>query len=328
MADIVAAELKVYRSATVDDTSSNGGAMDETAEAVSGVSRNVWPTVFAAERAAGSVKWRKVFLRVENSDDKVYANAGAYLRYPTTSTDDRIEMIDGDSLATQGDIVGSEDKFGAGALDSTVTGGATEVDVLVETGSPTIFRDTETVVIADGTNVDIKTISGAPSNVGDVWTVTLDSGLAYGYSDTDSYVSSVIDLGDVEGTFTSVVVTSSAGTFDDTACTAHSIGAVDDAITLTFTSATGYDASGAAIGSLGSGNVGNPFAPTNANTGTPYFTLPAAAWGGTFATSDSVTFNLNGAIHAFWERRTVDAGAAVTAGNDVTLSFYGESADP
>ena len=65
---IVAAELIWRKPLEVSDAGSNGGRMG-SAVATGGVKNNVWPDVPQAERAAGSIKYRKTFIHVANDAD-------------------------------------------------------------------------------------------------------------------------------------------------------------------------------------------------------------------------------------------------------------------
>jgi hypothetical protein len=179
------------------------------------------------------------------------------------------------------------------------------------------FRDGETLRISDMDDEDDATgheefivISGTPTILGDVVTITLATPLANDYSDTDTYVAACIDIGDMVASADAAVVTSASGTFDDGEVTAHNIGCIEEEVTFTFTSATAFNAAGAVSGSLGSGNVSTPFAPTNSDFASAFFTIAAAAWGGTFATSDTVVIDFHPASTGIWEKRVTPAGTA------------------
>jgi len=58
----------------------------------------------------------------------------------------------------------------------------------------------------------------------------------------------------------------------------------------------------------------------------PYFTIPAAAWGGTWANGETVTFITHPASIPIWEKRVIPAGANSLAGNKRIIVVRGESA--
>ena len=72
-------------------------------------------------------------------------------------------------------------------------------------------------------------------------------------------------------------------------------------ITFTFSDATNFNCVSDVYGSLGSGTVSGSFQPNNSVTGTPYLTIPAAAWGGTFANGDTVVCDMIPMMVPLWE---------------------------
>ena len=83
---IIDSELLMLKSAVIGDAGTNGGRMDNNAAVVSAVLNNVFPSVFRAERLAGSTKYRKTFMKVANDDDDTLFNPLVWLdRYPTRS---------------------------------------------------------------------------------------------------------------------------------------------------------------------------------------------------------------------------------------------------
>jgi len=323
---IVASEIKRYKSVVVSDGSTNGGRMSAV-ESVSNTSQNVWPAAYSAELTAGSTKYRKLYHKVANDDDLTLSSTQIYLSAPT-SGDDEVYLFEGTQTDTQADISGP-DLYGAGLLDGAVTAGATTISVAVADGAVTIFRDADTIRLCEtsGTSstAEFATVSGAPTVVADVVSLDLASGLSNGYS-TAASCASVIDAGDIECSVSAATVTSASGTFDTTEISVDNIGGVYDTFTFTFTSATDFGCVGAAEGSLGSGAIGSSFAPNNSDFTKPFFTVATGAWGGTFASNDTVAVTLSPAAAPIWEKRVIPAGAASLAGNSRTVYVDGESA--
>lgn len=328
-------DVKTYYPATRNDTSSNGGRMTANACATGGT-ETVWPHASASELTAGSNKYRKLFHKIENSDNSAFPNFRVFLAGPTPG-DDHLFIFEGTQTDTQDDLTGSEDLYGAGTLDTNVSASATEIIVTVEDWSNyPIFRDGDLIAISDGyyssgvwqteTKLEFATISGAPSPSGNDITLTLAAGLANAYTAGQCSIASVVEVGDLDASVGTLVVTSSAGTCSGASITPSNKGAVEQSVTLTFTSATAFDAVGDTLGSLGSGNVSSNFAPTNSDFGVPYFTIASAAWGGTFQAGDTVVIPLHPAAAGIWERRVIPAGASSVASFARQIYLYGESA--
>ena len=53
----------------------------------------------------------------------------------------------------------------------------------------------------------------------------------------------------------------------------------------------------------------------NADSGTAYFTLPAAAYGGTFAIGDTIVTSFHAAEKSVWFRHYAAAGISAASGN-------------
>ena len=322
-------DIKAYRSATLNDTSSNGGRMSSTQE-VSGSSNSLWPDVPESERTAGSTKYRKLFHKVEASSNSPLYNTRIGLMSPTPG-DDKLVLFAGTQTDTQGQI-SNPTLYGAGLLHTTVNAGASQLAVQVEDGTQILYRDSSLLRVSDKTSItdpngneEFVHITGTPSVVGSIVTMNLSSQLQHGYADTVTYVSSLIEVGTLQTALSNVVVTSSNGTFTSANVGLYNVGGVYQLWTVTFTSATNYNVAGDVIGSVGNGNISSTFSPTNSAFGTPYFSLYSTVWGGTFATNDTVTFITSPAATAVWERRIVPAGAGSIQSQTRTLMIFGES---
>lgn len=331
---IQSSELKFYKAAVNNDGSGNGGVMSAV-EIASGVAGNILPAVSQAELTNGVNRKRKVFAKVANDDDLALNNARAFVENFTPG-DDRVLLFAGTQTDVQGDLTGSERRYGCGKLDSTVTAGATQIDVLMEDGGDDAIQDGDTIRISDMADIEAstgneeeRTVDGAPTKSGDVYTITLDTALDNGYDAADTRVASIMSLGNVAGSYANFSVTSAGdGDYDDTAnpLELDHIGAIQDTYTLTFTSATEFDISGLAAGALGSGVISSDTAPTNPDFGKPYWTLRSAGFSGTWAQGDTITFDTSPAAAALWYEHIVPAGAASLTANEAVVVVDGESA--
>lgn len=338
---IIDSELQFFRSAVVTDTTSNGSVMSATL-ITTNVQQNVFPHVFSAERTAGSTKYRKIYAKVSNDDDDTLYNSYVWIDNPTPG-DDWIIFWEGSQTDTQNDITGSETKYGAGDLNTNVSASGSTIIVDVEdstlaTGNDAIFRVGDTIGITNKPTPDSGTgtmefheiDTGGISVSGTEVTITIVGTLANPYTTAEgTRIFSVFEpSSDIVASVDTVVDTTAGdGTFDDTTypIVADNIGAEDDAITLTFTDATNFNAAGTRLGSLGSGTTGGDFSPSNADFTKPYFTVPYLGWTDTWASGDTLTFNLNPASIPIWEKRVVPAAAASLTGNNCIIVFSGEA---
>ncbi len=336
------ADLKLYKSSTVNDTDSNGGVMSTT-EVADAVKNNVWPDVPQAERVSGSVKYRKTFIKVANDSDIPLVDARIFIETYTPG-DDTIVLMSGTQTDTQAQADDYSRFYGAGPLNANVSIGASTIAVNVESGNASgganIFQNGDLIRISDKANVASGTGSveflrlhattGVSWN-GDLATLTFEAGttLANAYATaTPTRVASVLEAGTIQGSLTGWGESSSSGTYDETTypLVLDSIGSIEQTWTITFTSATNFSCVGNTVGSVGSGTISGSFAPNNAAFSKPYFTLSNAGWGGTWASGETVSFTTHPAAMAVWQRRTVPAGASSLSGDKVIIAISGESA--
>ena len=333
-----ATEMAIYKSQTVNDTTSNGGGLSTT-KSINNTVNNMFPNIFRAERVAGSTKYRKFFAKVESASQLTLYNTKLYLSKQTTA-DDLVTLFVGTESQRQSDITAdgindSETHYGCADLNADVSAAATTMDVAVENASlVTIFRNGDLVRISDKTDVndavnneEFVTLTSV-SSVGNVFTLGFTPALANGYLTADNTkVSSVLPTGDIENSVDNVVVTSASGIFDyiNTPIQLYQNSTVDDTFTVTFTSATTYTVDSATYGNLGAGSIGSDFSPVNPDFASPYFTLPIAIWQGTFANADTVVFDTLSSTRAFWLKRIIPANTPEVTGNTFRVVVDGES---
>lgn len=324
----------IFRTASVQsDAAGNGGRMSATALA-DNVKNALFADVRQAERLAGSDKWRKLFIHFSPADLSQALDVRV-IPYDPTPAGDSVVVYAGTHTNTQSAITGAlpSRAYGVAPIDvGSASAGATTVTVELEPGTPTLFVAGDTVYITDKTTIsaatgaeEYATVASVGAASGGLQTVTLSAPLANSYS-TGGRLASVMLAGDVLPTLSGQAVVGAAGVFTPSAVTLYPRSTVADTWTLTFTSATAFTVSGAAIGAVGSGTVGNSFGPNNADFGGSYFTLGAGALGGTWAAGDTVTFTTAPAAIPLWLRRTVPANTLTYASNRFTLAVDLESA--
>ena len=330
---ILSTELLWYKPAEISDDPTNGGRMSANV-ITDAVKNNIYPDVSEAERVAGSTKHRKVFIKVANDDDLDMLTPKVFME-TFSPGDDIVTFHQGTQTDQQTDLSGNR-QFGSGKLDVTVLSGVSVFDVLTEGGAgDPIFVAGDTIRISDktsvsdaGNNEEFHTIAGGGvSYAGLIATLTITGTLANGYAAADTKIASVIEPSTIAATFDTVVNNSSAGTFDttDPKLIVDNIGGVEQDWTLTFTSATVFNITGNTLGLVGTGNVGSTTAPNNADFTKPFFTILATAFGGTFVSTETITFSTRPAALPIWHKRIVPAGATAIGNNNFIVAIDGES---
>lgn len=313
----------------------NGGRM-AFSQLVSGVKNNLFPDVSQSERLAGAVKWRKAFIHVNSAQDTALLNVRLFLD-SLTPAGDFVVFQPGTQTDTEDQIAGRP--YGIGTLYAPIVGGAAQIQVACEhnaeyaTLQPLRVGDVVRVSDRPSTggagNEEWVTVSGVSYGT-DFATVDVSPALVNSYATLNTLVSSVLERPSAVAGVTGVSVISGGGSFDSATAgnlVAHNKGAVEENWTLTFTSATNFTVSGNTAGTLASpGSVSADYAPLNPATGTPYFTIKAIAWAGTFQMNDTVTFATQPAAIPIWYRRQVPAGTFSLANDFTSLAIHGESA--
>lgn len=106
-------------------------------------------------------------------------------------------------------------------------------------------------------------------------------------------------------------------------------GAITERWALIFTTSTQFRVVGESVGEIMTGSTAEDLAPTNPNTGVPYFTLDAAGWGSGWSAGNVLRFNTVGANTPLWLARTVLQGEAQGQDFQFRLQVRGNvNADP
>lgn len=322
-------------SALVSDSvpAQNGGRMRFSAVIAPGVKNNLLPDVPRAEREAGSVKWRKVFIHAASPDDSPLLNARAFIEAPTPAAD-FVLLVPGTATDTEDQVAGR--LYGVGRLAEPL---AADDDVAVVIGEHAAYATLMPFRVGDLVRIADRPATGGVGNEAFVtltdvsWagaqaTVSFAPALAVGFAAGDTVVSSVIERAEIAAGIGNFVVASAAGSFDgaDGRAAAVARGTPDDTWVIAFTSASAFSVAGLASGAVGSGSVFADFAPLNPATGLPFFRLDMDAWGGSWAAGDTLSFVTAAAALPIWYRREVPAGAGSLASNAARVAIQGESA--
>lgn len=179
----------------------------------------------------------------------------------------------------------------------------------------------------DGEDITITYCERAFSYSGNVCTVELAGTVANAYSaDGSTFASGCVYEEEMACSVDSWEESSSSGTYDEGTYPLglHNDGTVEEDWTLTFSSASDFTVSGAYYGTVGSGTISGDFAPTNPNTGQPYFTLSADGWGGTWASGETIMFSTHPSAVPILLEQEVPAGTGAESVNPVPLRAYME----
>ena len=313
----------------------NGGRMTFS-QLVSGVKNNLFPDVSQSERLAGAVKWRKAFIHVNSAQDTALLNVRLFLD-SLTPAGDFVVFQPGTQTDTEDQIAGRP--YGIGTLYAPAVGGAAQIQVVCERNAEYAtlqpFRVGDRLRVSDrlstggAGNEEWVSVTGIAYGV-DFATVDISPALANSYATANTLVSSSHELASAAAAVSGVSVVSGTGNFDFATVgnlIAHNRGAVQENWTLTFTSATTFTVSGNTVGTLASpGSVSADYAPLNPATGTPYFTIKAIGWSGSFQAGNTMSFTSQPAAIPIWYRRQVPAGTFSLANDFCSLAIHGESA--
>lgn len=333
MADVSLQDLKIFEPQIVNDQSNNGGQINLTEELISGNVGVTFDDVPSDELASGSDKFRKVILACQSNNNGSTFSNHVWL-HRTTPGDDWAVFYACTNDDTQDTFTRTE-PYGAATLAADVSIDATSIIVNVEDASLSgIFRNGGKFIISDkefvssvAGNAVKRDSNGPPVVVGTQITISFDEPLGYSFS-AGANVSSIFEAGSVAAAIGSIVVTSASGTFDNVTnpIVPNNKGMVDETLTLSFSNTTDFTCVGSVSGAIAeTGSVGLDYSPINPITGNTICTIPAAAFGGTFANSDTITINVTGCYFSVFQNRVIPAGAQSVTANLVHLGWSCES---
>jgi len=131
-------DMKFRKSEVVTDTVANGGRSGYV-EVLPGVKHNLFPRVTKAERTAGVTRYRKQFVRNENTSNEVAYDALLYPEFPTNAGD-RILAALGTKDDVQGDIDSTYKWASCGPLNANVSAGDALVTIAMESDDMDILN--------------------------------------------------------------------------------------------------------------------------------------------------------------------------------------------
>lgn len=317
---VIQNDIKFLKASVNADGDSNGGRISAT-EIQDGVTGNLLPSVTPTERQNGKTRYRKLFIKNNNSNNDIAQNAKAYNKKPTPAND-RIRIKVGTGYDTEADAKYYTDYLGSGYLAESLSAGpVTQVKVNCEITAEG-FPNGCAIRVADDTNEDFLDIISA-SWVGTQATLSCSGTIAHGYvaDQSTAIVSACIVKGDLKPAEADWAVASAAGTYDHNTYPLglYNVGTVDDEWTLTFTSATAFSVSGLYSGNVGSGNISTDFQPMNGSS--YFFKLEKEGFGGTWAIGDTITFKTLSATIPTWVKEIVPAASGSYTGDNIDMEL-------
>lgn len=318
------ADLIYRRPALLSDATpaQNGGRMLSSA-IVSGVKNNVFPDTRSSERNAGSDVWRKLFVHVASAGNEPLLDTLACVSEASPG-DDFTLLYEGTATDTQDQVSGRP--YGLGLVADAAAAGAVELAVQLEGGAAAAALEPiqagDVLRLSPMSNpVDLEVAAVVASS--GLLTIQLAAPLANAVL-AGTVAASVLQVGTLQASVTAPAITSAAGTL--AGISARNRGGVAQAWGLTFTSATDFRLDGDTLGgAVATGTTLADFSPANSGTGSPYFVIPAGAWGGAWVAGDTVAFETTPAAAGLWLRRITPAGATRTDNNAIRLLVVGES---
>ncbi|MBF0097506.1 MAG: hypothetical protein HQM04_16685 [Magnetococcales bacterium] len=331
------------KSALISDTvpSQNGGGMSQSTSP-DNTKGNTFPTIQNAQRVSGATLHRKFFIKIETANVETLLSPKVFIDSPSAGDDFLTLRYTGSQTDTQESISAAR-HYGVGILKNAVSQEATQIVITLEhlaAAALQPFKPGDLLRISnqasvsssgDAEYVTVGSASDAVSYNGSEVTLNISATtLAWGVGGSNPVlVSSCILPGDLAASYASFTVSSTAGTYTDSGnLTPKPIGGVFQTWTLIITNpATGaFRLDGDTLGSgVATGSMGSNFSPINPDTNTPYFTLPAAGWGGSWGLHDSISFTTHPSAIPVWYRLTVPANAASVSASLTGVAIDGES---
>lgn len=184
------------------------------------------------------------------------------------------------------------------------------------------------VATDDGTGSE-EWVTVAQSNpytyAGNVVTINLQETLVNSYTTTNTWVGGCVGVTDVVASVTDIAKVSPSGSYNlGYPIVPYNRGCIEDSITITFTGAGTFTASGLRAGNMGSGSIASAFSPINPATSTPYLLIPVGFFTGSWAAGNTLTFNTHPAALPVWLKEVVPAGTLQDANNVFGLGYYWE----
>lgn len=321
---VAASDIYFFKALTNNDLTSNGGRIS-TVEISDNVLNNLFPNVTDSERTSGKTRYRKLFIKNQAAaSGEILINPRLWIGRQSDGGD-YFRIKKGNDTDIQSAAVSGENWSGAGVLNAGISSGESTIVVDFDTNDGVFSGESVLMSIGSGGVRDTITALGPISWAGNQATFDISGEMNYNHS-AGEIVATIVELDDLEVVSHSWVETSASGTYNEGSYPVglYPKGSVTDSWTLTFSDATNFSVSGAATGSVGSGDTSTDFQPANGSS--YYFKINASGWGGSWQAGDSITFQTVHSAKGVWVKQVTPAGTSSIASSVVTLEGTGESA--
>jgi hypothetical protein len=341
---IVANEMITHPALNTTQTDAAGGRMDTTIVIPDNVIGWLIDTVREVERtqSGGSLRRYKTFWKFGNSANLTAKDSKLWLDQ-IVAGDAIGSLIKGNFTNVWSDVASAR-KYGCGQLADPITAGDVSITVNTEGAGYVHFANGDLVAVmsrqdkSDTTGyIELKRIDQVVTWGGDEATLHFDSPMKYAYPTSRTLsgvtiptrVASVIEYGDVKGTFSVHDKVSASGTYstESDAITVDSIAGITQTFTITFDSTTTFQVAGDTLGTLASGSRNTTYEPTNDTYNRPYLSIPPAFWTGTWANGDSVKVTINPCAMPVFIALQIPQDAAPIATSGIYISGECYSSD-
>ena len=324
----MAKTTRLYAPQTINDATTNGGRITHLPITKTANGYGNIPATNGAERAAGKMVVRKIFVKC--LDLTIATQCAMGLRI-TPSSDTKAYIVP----ATQRDTVATMGtrKYAGGLLNTAVADTDTSIIVDFESGMGALLpvQVGDTLMIWDGlASVALgSVVVDAVSWAADVATIGLTAAIGTAFA-AGAFVSSVlVDIDNCNARADSYDKASLVGsTFDEInyPILVDRVGTDEETITLTVLDGSTYSVLSDTRGSLANGQFATDYEYTHPDLSASCFVIPAAAWGGVHTAGEALQFQIHPAAVPIYIVYTVTAGAAESAGENVALQTWLEGA--
>jgi len=325
---VLSEDIQMFKAIENSDNATTNGGLMSPVRSLSTVKNNLFPDITDAERLAGKTRYRKAFCKISNTNNLMINSFRVAMSAPSNS-DDYVVMMLGTQRDTQSEIVASPGRrYAAAALRQSTNVGDTQIEVTLEDSALVdTLQDGDFIWLGNYETEEFHDNITVSFNGTDV-TIQLESGdqVLNIYNKNNSCVCTVLEYGDLQTSFDSIVVNSVSGQFNGTALTVllDDIGTLEQDWTFTMVNTNQFTCSGHTVGNVGTGYVGVDFTPVNSNFSRPYLTIKADGWNGTWQSGETLRLTTHPIAVPLWFKNVIPIGCEVYL-NTFELYMGGES---
>lgn len=273
---------------------------------------------------------KKFFIANINTANETFTFVKNYLLSQTTG-EDWVSMIKPPFLnAVAADLEEPLKYCGIGTLSAVINAGESVIYVLPENSNAFTIENNDKLFLINGVldysnplaKFEFVEVDSFVENLG-VYEITIKQSLINSY--TEGTCSIVIEQEDLQTELQNFATTSTTLSYDDInyPIFLQNWGCYSDTWTILWVNATEFQCTGLKKGVVGSGTISENFAPLNAQTSTPFFTIFASGWQGTPTIGDTFTFYTKPAYVDIFLKRSVLNTVSTQALNGFYVEVWG-----